>query len=150
MSFCHFKLSVLLGGGETNPEPNNGYDHRAGTEIIASIGTRKSGFACSVLLYAVLQLVRATNIIVCNANKIEYCCDPGKKIIAKQIEECLFAHFRERTPINSIRVIRRAASKKLPETDVGLFKQFAQTFIWKSVFLEQFSWMIQRRYQIRC
>ena len=46
--------------------------------------------------------------------------------------------------------LRRAASKKLPETDVGLFKQFAQTFIWKSVFLEQFSWMIQRRYQIRC
>ena len=51
---------------------------------------------------------------------------------------------------DSLTTLRRAASKKLPETDVGLFKQFAQTFIWKSVFLEQFSWMIQRRYQIRC
>jgi hypothetical protein len=39
---------------EESPDRNsikfNGYDHRAGTEIIASIGTRKSGFACIVLL----------------------------------------------------------------------------------------------------
>ena len=33
-------------------ESDNGYDHRAGTEIIASICTRKSGFACIVLLSA--------------------------------------------------------------------------------------------------
>jgi hypothetical protein len=29
---------------------DNGYDHRAGTEIIASISTRKPGFVCIVLL----------------------------------------------------------------------------------------------------
>ena len=60
------------------------------------------------------------------------------------------ADLERRANVSNNTVIRRAASKKLPETDVGLFKQFAQTFIWKSVFLEQFSWMIQRRYQIRC
>ena len=70
----------------------------------------------------------------------------GKPIWNRTNLEC--DHFRGAgsSPI----LFRRAASKKLPETDVGLFKQFAQTFIWKSVFLEQFSWMIQRRYQIRC
>ena|GEM_PF-2388052 len=37
---------------------DNGYDHRAGTEIIASICTRKPGFARIVLLSAVLGRVR--------------------------------------------------------------------------------------------
>ncbi len=37
-------------------ERDNGYDHRAGTEIIASISTRKSGFACIVLLSRVFEL----------------------------------------------------------------------------------------------
>ena len=32
------------------PYSDNGYDHRAGTEIYDSIGTRKSGFVCIVLL----------------------------------------------------------------------------------------------------
>ena len=31
-------------------KPDNGNDHRAGTEIYTSISTRKSGFACIVLL----------------------------------------------------------------------------------------------------
>ena len=36
-------------------ESDNGNDHRAGTEIIASISTRKSGFACIVLLSGVFE-----------------------------------------------------------------------------------------------
>jgi len=32
------------------PKRDNGYDHRAGTEIYASKNTRKPGFACIVLL----------------------------------------------------------------------------------------------------
>ena len=42
--------STKRNGEESNLFKFNGYDHRAGTEIIASICTRKSGFVCIVLL----------------------------------------------------------------------------------------------------
>jgi len=38
---------------------DNGSDHRAGTEIIASIYTRKPGFACIILLFGVLEFAQS-------------------------------------------------------------------------------------------